>query len=125
MCVGRSLFSKFQPFLRGLGNAQYSINVVYLMHDYKHILFIEALENYVIIHTSSKKYMSYLTFKAVEENLPATLFLKVHKSYIVQLSKISSIEGNGIVIGQHAIPISRQNKDEIMQKILSGRFLKR
>ncbi len=89
------------------------------------ILFIEALQNYVVIHTNEKKYITYLTFKSVEEYLSASLFIKVHKSYIVAAGKIDSIEGNNIRIGTHHIPISRNLKEEVMDKLLQGKFLKR
>ncbi len=88
-------------------------------------MFIEALQNYVTIHTADKKYITYLTFKSVEEYLPAEGFVKCHKSYIVAVSKIASIEGNDILIGPHHIPISRNNKDEVMDKLLKGKFLRR
>jgi DNA-binding LytR/AlgR family response regulator len=89
------------------------------------VLFAEALQNYVTIHTKDKKYITYLTFKSVEDYLPADKFIKVHKSYIVSAQKLDSIEGNGIRIGQHHIPISRNLKDEVMDKLLKGKFLKR
>jgi DNA-binding LytR/AlgR family response regulator len=89
------------------------------------ILFAEALQNYVTIHTADKKYITYLTFKSVEEYLPADRFIKTHKSYIVSASKINSIEGNEIRIGNHHIPISRNEKEEVMEKLLKGKFLKR
>ncbi|MBK9570044.1 MAG: response regulator transcription factor [Chitinophagaceae bacterium] len=92
---------------------------------YEDVLYVEALQNYVIIHTPSKKYMTYLTFRSVEEYLPANKFLKVHKSFIVAAAKIDSIEGNDIRIGQHHIPISRNHKDEVMNKLVKGKFLKR
>jgi DNA-binding LytR/AlgR family response regulator len=92
---------------------------------YTDILFVEALQNYVAIHTKDKKYITYLTFKSIEENLPPAEFLKVHKSYIIQLSKIEGIEGNELIIGQHSIPVSRANREAIMQRILNGKFLKR
>lgn len=92
---------------------------------YDEILYVEALQNYVTIHTATRKYMTYLTFRAVEEYLPAEQFLKVHKSYIVAASKIDSIEANDIRIGQHHIPISRNQKEEVMEKLLRNRFLKR
>lgn len=92
---------------------------------YNEILFIEALQNYVTIHTTDKKYMTYLTFRSVEEYLPAEQFIKVHKSYIVAASKIDSIEGNDILVGQRHIPVSRSQKDEVMEKLLKNRFLKR
>jgi DNA-binding LytR/AlgR family response regulator len=89
------------------------------------ILLVEALENYVQIYTIHKKYITYLTIKSVEEYLPASAFLRVHKSFIVAAAKIDSIEGNDICIGLHHVPISRNLKDEIMDKLLKGKFLKR
>jgi len=92
---------------------------------FEEILFIEALQNYVVIHTKEKKYITYLTFKSVEEYLPASRFIKVHKSFIVSAPKIQSIEGNIIRIDSHDIPISRNLKDEVMELLLKGKFLKR
>ena len=92
---------------------------------YDDILFVEALQNYVAVHTKEKKYITYLTFKSVEDHLPADHFLKIHKSYIVAVSKIDSIEGNEVKIATHALPISRTSKEEVMEKILNNRYLKR
>jgi DNA-binding LytR/AlgR family response regulator len=89
------------------------------------VIFAEGLQNYVIIHTRERKYITYLTLKSVEDYLPAAHFIKTHKSYIVAASMIESIEGNEIRIGQHHIPISRNLKDEVMEKLLKGKFLKR
>lgn len=89
------------------------------------ILYVEALQNYVTIHTTEKKYITYLTFKSVEDYLPAEKFIKTHKSYIVSAAKIDSIEGNDIRIGQYHIPISRNLKDDVMERLLKGKFLKR
>lgn len=89
------------------------------------ILFAEALQNYVVIQTSDKKYITYLTFRSVEEYLPADKFLKTHKSYIVSAARVDSIEANDIRIGQHHIPISRNLKDEVMNRLVNGKFLKR
>jgi DNA-binding LytR/AlgR family response regulator len=79
----------------------------------------------VVVHTQEKKLITYLTFKSVEEYLPSSQFIKVHKSFIVSATKIDSIEGSDIRIGQHYIPISRNLKDEVMEKLLKGKFLKR
>lgn len=92
---------------------------------FRDVLFAEALQNYVVIQTADKKYITYLTFKAIEEYLPASGFLKTHKSYIIAASKIDSIEGNDIRIGTHHIPVSRNLKDEVMEKLLKGKFIKR
>ena len=92
---------------------------------YHEILFVEALQNYVSIHTKTKKYITYLTFKSIEEYLPIDRFIKTHKSYIISASKIDNIDGNDIRIGEHHIPISRTSKDQVMERLLKGRFLKR
>jgi DNA-binding LytR/AlgR family response regulator len=89
------------------------------------ILYAEALQNYVAIHTVSKKYITYLTFRSIEDYLPSDRFIKTHKSYIVSASRIDNIEGNEIRIGEHHIPISRSTREEVMEKLLKGRFLKR
>ena len=89
------------------------------------ILYAEALQNYVVLHTLQRKYITYLTFKAVEDYLPEQQFLRVHKSYIVALSKIDRIAGSDIIIGPHYIPISRHLKEEVMERILRDRYLKR
>jgi DNA-binding LytR/AlgR family response regulator len=89
------------------------------------ILFVEALQNYVVVHTAARKYITYLTFKSVEEYLPADRFIKTHKSYIVSAAMIDSIEGNEIRIGPHSVPISRNEKDSVMEQLLKNRFLKR
>lgn len=93
--------------------------------SFEDVLLVEALQNYVMVHTRDKKYMTYLTFKSVEEYLPSDKFIKVHKSYIVAVSKIDSIEGNDIRIGQLHIPISRNQKEAVMEQLLKNRFLKR
>ena len=89
------------------------------------VLYAEAVQNYVTIITRQRKFLTYLTFKALENYLPADLFIRVHKSYIVSVSKIDSIEGNDIIIGQQHIPISRNQKDEVMEKLLKGKLFKR
>jgi len=89
------------------------------------ILFVEALQNYVNIQTISKKYVSYLTIKSVEDYLPADRFIKVHKSFIISAARVDSIEGNEIKIDQFHIPISRSLKEEVTDKLLKGKFLKR
>lgn len=89
------------------------------------IIFVEALQNYVAIHTLTKKYITYLTLKMLEEQLPASYFVKIHKSYIVAISKVDSIEGSEVKIGTHALPISRNIKEEVLEKILQNKLFKR
>jgi DNA-binding LytR/AlgR family response regulator len=92
---------------------------------YDELLYVEALANYVIFHTKDDKFISYLTLKAVEDYLPTDKFLKVHKSFIVSISKIESIDGNDIIIRDKSIPISRALKEEVTKKVVNSRLLKR
>jgi len=93
--------------------------------DYDSVLFVEALQNYVAIYTTDKKFITYLTFHSVEEHLPASRFVRTHKSYIVAMNKVESIEGNEIKIGAHRVPISRTEKESVLEKLLQNKLLKR
>jgi DNA-binding LytR/AlgR family response regulator len=89
------------------------------------VLFAEALENYVAIYTREKKVITHLTLKMLQEKLPATLFVQPHKSYLAAIDKIGSIEGNILHIDHYQVPISKYQKDEIMEKIVNSKLLKR
>ena len=86
---------------------------------------IEAVDNYVSLHTDSKTYISYLTLKNVEAFLPGTNFIKVHKSFVVAVEKIDFIEGNELSIAGKRVPISRFHKDSLMKQIVNRRLIKR
>lgn len=70
------------------------------------ILFLEAMGDYVKLHTTQKFHAIHTTLKAVEEKLPASRFMRVHRSYIVALDKIEAIEDGTININNNAIPIA-------------------
>ena len=89
------------------------------------ILFAEALENYVAIYTREKKIITHLTLKMLQEKLPAQSFVQPHKSYLIAIDKIGSIEGNMLHIAQYTVPISKYQKEEIMEKIVNSKLLKR
>ena len=82
------------------------------------IFFVESMQNYVIIHTIKGKHTTLLTLRNIEEKLPKELFLRIHKSYLVALSKVSAIEGNQVLSGKEWLPISRNYKQDFMDKIL-------
>ncbi len=89
------------------------------------ILFAEALENYVAIYTREKKIIIHLTLKMLQEKLPAGAFVQPHKSYIVSIDKINSIEGNILHVATYQVPISKYQKEELMEKIVNSKLLKR
>lgn len=87
------------------------------------ILFVQALQNYVIIHTLRGKFMTLLPLKTVEEYLDASKFLRVHKSYLVAISKVESLENNEITIQKQAIPISRNMREQVVEVVVKSRLL--
>ena len=89
------------------------------------ILFAEALENYVAVYTRDKKIITHIPLKMLQEKLPAASFIQPHKSYIAAIDKINSIEGNILHIGNFQVPISKYQKEEVMEKIVNSKLLKR
>jgi DNA-binding LytR/AlgR family response regulator len=78
--------------------------------DLAQILYIEGLKDYIKIYTGKKPLLTKSTMKNIEEKLPSDQFIRVHKSFIVALTKIESIENNRIIIGEKYIPIGNQYK---------------
>lgn len=89
------------------------------------VMFVEALQNYVVIHTHDRKLIAYITMAGLEQQLPTDRFLKVHKSYIIGLSHVRALDGNDILIGEQRIPISRNLKEVVMNRIMGDRLFKR
>jgi DNA-binding LytR/AlgR family response regulator len=87
---------------------------------FKDIFYIEGMENYIVIWTATQKYVTLLRMKTVEETLPATDFMRIHKSFIVATSAISSIDGNEVIVAGKRLPMSREKKSEIMEKVLKN-----
>jgi PAS domain S-box-containing protein len=86
--------------------------------NFQDILWIEALDNYVIIKTSSKEqFILHSSMKDIETKLPQMNFARVHRSYIVQLEKINALEENACIIDSNRIPIGKSYKDNLMSRL--------
>ncbi len=85
------------------------------------ILWVEALENYVILNTFNDKFTIHFTMKAIEKKLPSGRFTRIHRSFIVNVSKISVIQDNSVEIetdhGLKSIPIGKSFRDQLMKDI--------
>lgn len=84
--------------------------------QYKNILYISGLKDYVEFHTEEEKYIVYHTLKELQAKLP-DMFSRVHNSYIVNLGKIKNIKDNHVFIADEQIPISGKYRAEIFDKI--------
>lgn len=81
------------------------------------ILYVEADRNYATVVTASKKYLLSSTLKVLEEKLPKAIFLRIHRSYMVNVFKLDVVGDSHIEIDRKVIPISRSHKNELMGRI--------
>ena len=88
------------------------------------ILFVEAYGNYLKIHTKEKVFVTRDTMHDIEKRLSVELFLRIHKSFIISLSKIESISGNRVYIHKTEVPVGEMYKMALKQKISRIRKLK-
>ena len=84
---------------------------------YSKILIIEAKGDYINVITEGEDYMVHTTLKKIKAKLPENLFLQIHRSYIINFSKIVDIEDNSVLIEKNVIPISRSNRPELMRRL--------
>jgi DNA-binding LytR/AlgR family response regulator len=92
---------------------------------YEDLEYVEAMTNYIVLHTGARQLIVYLTMKGILSHLPGDRFVKVHKSFIVNKHRIKSIRGNVLQLGAAEIPVSQHYFDAAMQEILNDRVLKR
>jgi DNA-binding LytR/AlgR family response regulator len=93
--------------------------------QYNELLYVEAMLNYVVLHTENRKLMVYITIKSILEQLPPANFLKVHKSFIVNTGKIKSIDRDEINMGKATVPVSQALYETVLKDILRDRMIKR
>ena len=81
------------------------------------ILFVESMGDYVKFVTPNKKYVTLNTIKNLEEKLDKATFLKVHRSYLVNLTKIDDLDGNILLIQGNQVPISKGHREEVLKRL--------
>ena len=107
-----------------LGNKPNDRNYLFIRKDsivhkvpVNDVLWIEAMGDYVTIHTKDKKYILHSTLRTIESKLSKDKFIRVHRSYIVQLENIKTVEGNSIYINETAIPLGTLYKDNFFKRL--------
>ncbi len=85
--------------------------------NYNEIQLIEAKGDYIDVKTETKTYRVHNTLKKIKEKLPEQLFLQIHRSFIINFTKIIDIEDNSVLIEKNVIPISRSNRPELMRRL--------
>lgn len=99
-------------------------DIIFVKTEYKivkvrlnDVLYVEGLQNYVSIYTSTERIISLQNIKKMEEQLPRQQFVRVHKSYIISLDKIDCIERSRIFIGAAVIPVGDTYKENFLEKL--------
>jgi len=115
--------TKVQNLIRSKHQSEVSVNNGYffinpgvkgkmIKLNYADILYIEGLKNYIVIYTVEGKHITYLSMKEVEKAIPDDQFVRTHKSYIINLNKIKSIDGNSVIMVPNIeLPIGISFKD--------------
>ena len=117
-----SIGTDFAPMSTSMANDE--IRELYVNVDrrlvkinFKDINVIEAKGDYIRIKMNDKSHIVHSTLKKIEDKLPAEVFLKVHRSYIINLSKIIDIKDNSVLIKKDIIPVSRSNRSELTKRL--------
>ncbi len=85
--------------------------------DFKDLLFLEAQGDYVKFVTTERSMMVHGTLKEMLRQLPGNLFERIHKSYVISLSKVDYLEGNTVKVGEHKIPVSLSYREQFLKKL--------
>lgn len=85
--------------------------------DIKDIYYIEAERNYCRIFAHGREYLLVMTLKDIDEKLPQNHFLRIHRSYIINISQVEEVAGTHVVISKKAIPMSKDMRAELLKRL--------
>ena len=85
--------------------------------QYLDIKYIEGQREYVSFHTKSGRITALMSLKKLEDSLPSELFIRCHKSYIINKRMVEALEGNSLLIQEKSIPIGQSYKDKVVQEV--------
>lgn len=85
--------------------------------NYSDVEYIEGLNNYVVIHMAHGSHIIYLTMKEIEAGMPIEKFIRIHKSFVINLNKITQMEGNKVTMSKAELPIGSSFKSKLLKTI--------
>jgi two-component system LytT family response regulator len=97
----------------------------YIKIYFKDILFIEGLKDYVVMQTEDQKIITAMNIKTIHEQLPQNVFVRVSKSYIINVRQITSFDNNQVFIGKHEIPIGNTYRTYFFEEYVIKKTLSR
>ncbi len=92
---------------------------------FKEVMFITGMKDFVKIHLKDQFHIALISLKSVMSKLPDFQFLRVHKSYIVNKSQVSSVTGNMLVINDNNIPIGKTYREKVISQLLGDNLWRR
>ncbi|HEY4064318.1 MAG TPA: LytTR family DNA-binding domain-containing protein [Puia sp.] len=93
--------------------------------QFSDILFIEGLKDYVVLHTNEQRIITAMNIKTIHEQLPQSVFVRVSKSYIINVQQLTSIDNNTVFIQKHEIPIGNAYRNYFFDEFVTKRMLSR
>jgi two-component system, LytTR family, response regulator len=125
----RQTIAKAEHYIESLKKASALADFVYVKSDktiekvmLNDLILVEAMRNYVIYHCEKQKLICYTPLKSVEQSLPPDTFVRIQKSFIVNKNKIQKIEKGYVMIQNRTITLNRENKSEIIKRLMSAAF---
>lgn len=90
----------------------------FLRIKWNEILFVEAMQNYLKLHLDGKTFIIRQTMASLEETLPKDMFFRIHKSFLVNISRIDAVSGGRLFINAIELPVSKLRKEELMNTVV-------
>lgn len=97
----------------------------YIKINLDDVLYFESERDYIFIYTEQKRYLTLLSLKQLEKELPMEKFVRVHRSFIVALNRVELMDGNLLKIQDKKIPVSRSMQETVYKKLIEGKLWKR
>ena len=115
----RDLFENSQNKIDSFDKDYFFVKSNSVMHKLliKDILWMESMGDYITINTANKKYILHLTLKAIEPKIPSDKFIRVHRSFIVAIDNITSVEDTTICINNKLIPVGAMYKENFIKRL--------
>jgi len=92
---------------------------------FRQILFIEGLKDYVVLQTEDQKILTAMNIKTIHDQLPKQIFVRISKSYVININQIDSVDNNTVYIGKNEIPIGNTYREFFFNEFVTKKLIKR
>lgn len=119
-------FDPKQDMLSGWGSFFIRTDAQFVRLHYRDVLFIEALKDFTKINTADgRAHLTLVNLKNLEEQLPAGLFVRTHRSYLVNSSQIEAVSNLEVRVGGHALPLGQTYRERVTERVVNRTLIRR